>query len=60
MARGIGFTMSLFIANIAFNDTSFLTVSMVGIPTRSLIAGAVGWTMFRSTKACKGALLKTG
>ena len=56
---GIGFTMSLFIANLAFPDTSFLTVSKVGILTASLIAGAVGWAMFRSTKACKGAMLNT-
>ena len=51
--------MSLFIANLAFDGASFLAVSKVGILTASLIAGAVGWTLFRSTKACKGALLNT-
>jgi NhaA family Na+:H+ antiporter len=57
---GIGFTMSLFIANLAFDGASLLAVSKVGILTASLIAGAVGWAMFRSTKACKGAMLNTG
>jgi NhaA family Na+:H+ antiporter len=57
---GIGFTMSLFITNLAFDEASFLTASKVGILTASLIAGAVGWTIFRSTKACKGAMLNSG
>jgi NhaA family Na+:H+ antiporter len=57
---GIGFTMSLFITNLAFDESSLLTVSKVGILTASLIAGAVGWTLFRSTKACKGALPNSG
>jgi NhaA family Na+:H+ antiporter len=57
---GIGFTMSLFIANLAFDGTPFLTVSKVGILIASLIAGAMGWALFRSTKACKRALMNTG
>lgn len=52
---GIGFTMSLFITNLAFTDTSLLMASKVGILTASLIAGAVGWMLLRGTIACKGA-----
>jgi NhaA family Na+:H+ antiporter len=44
---GIGFTMSLFIAGLAFGDTPLLPVAKVGILTASLIAGMVGWTILR-------------
>jgi NhaA family Na+:H+ antiporter len=39
---GIGFTMSLFIANLAFGQYDVLSVSKVGILTASLIAGVGG------------------
>ena len=39
---GIGFTMSLFIAGLAFTDESLLTVSKLGILAASLCAGIVG------------------
>jgi NhaA family Na+:H+ antiporter len=57
---GIGFTMSLFIANLAFSEASFLVVAKVGILTASLVSGAAGWALFRSTKACSGAVLNKG
>jgi Na+:H+ antiporter, NhaA family len=57
---GIGFTMSLFIANLAFSDASFLVVAKVGILTASLVSGAAGWALFRSTKACGEADLNKG
>jgi NhaA family Na+:H+ antiporter len=44
---GIGFTMSLFIAHLAFGDQGFLELSKVGILTASLIAGVVGWLVLR-------------
>lgn len=47
---GIGFTMSLFIASLAFGDTPLLSISKVGILAASLIAGVVGWAILRSTK----------
>lgn len=40
---GIGFTMSLFIAGLAFGDSVFLPQAKVGILVGSVIAGAVGW-----------------
>jgi NhaA family Na+:H+ antiporter len=46
---GIGFTMSLFIASLAFGDIPLLSVAKVGILTASLIAGVVGWMLLRGT-----------
>jgi NhaA family Na+:H+ antiporter len=40
---GIGFTMSLFIAELAFDTPSLLTSAKLGILAASLIAGAGGW-----------------
>lgn len=40
---GIGFTMSLFIANLAFTSEEFLTISKVGILTASLLSGLIGF-----------------
>jgi NhaA family Na+:H+ antiporter len=45
---GIGFTMSLFIANLAFPSDALLAVAKVGILSGSLIAGLVGAGMIRS------------
>ena len=47
---GIGFTMSLFIAGLAFSDASLLDSAKVGILAGSLAAGIVGWAMLRTTK----------
>jgi NhaA family Na+:H+ antiporter len=43
---GIGFTMSLFVADLAFEgEADLLTSAKLGILTASLIAGAVGWLL---------------
>jgi NhaA family Na+:H+ antiporter len=47
---GIGFTMSLFIAGLAFSDASLLDSAKVGILAGSLVAGIVGWAMLRTVK----------
>jgi Na+:H+ antiporter, NhaA family len=44
---GIGFTMSLFIAGLAFESAALLTQAKLGILTASLCAGAVGWLLLR-------------
>jgi Na+:H+ antiporter, NhaA family len=44
---GIGFTMSLFIATLAFEGTPFLASAKVGILTASAFAGIVGATLVR-------------
>jgi Na+:H+ antiporter, NhaA family len=45
---GIGFTMSLFIANLAFEESPFLEPAKIGILFASLIAGTVGWILLRA------------
>jgi NhaA family Na+:H+ antiporter len=44
---GIGFTMSLFIAGLAFESAALLTQAKLGILTASFFAGAVGWFLLR-------------
>lgn len=39
---GIGFTMSIFIANLAFDDLGLLSIAKLGVLGASLVAGAVG------------------
>ena len=46
---GIGFTMSLFISDLAFADSPLLEVAKLGILTASLIAGIAGWSIIRRT-----------
>ncbi len=49
---GIGFTMSLFIANLAFAEADLLDSAKVGILGGSLLAGGVGaFVLRRSTRA---------
>jgi NhaA family Na+:H+ antiporter len=42
---GIGFTMSLFIANLAFGGTDWLVSAKFGILAASLVAGVAGWAI---------------
>ena len=48
---GIGFTMSLFISDLAFAGSPLLDVAKLGILAASLIAGIAGWTMLRIVSA---------
>ena len=48
---GIGFTMSLFIANLAFGDGSSLSEAKLAILTASLVAGVTGWLLLRRVPA---------
>lgn len=45
---GIGFTMSLFIANLAFASPDLLDTAKVGILSGSLISGIVGFLILKS------------
>ena len=45
---GIGFTMSLFIAGLAFGTGPLLPVAKTGILAASLVAGLVGWVFLRN------------
>lgn len=44
---GLGFTMSLFISNLAFTDQSLIAASKMGIIIGSLVAGALGYLILR-------------
>lgn len=44
----IGFTMSLFITSLAFEDESYAYQAKLGIFSASLLAGIVGYTILRS------------
>ena len=47
---GIGFTMSIFITNLAFTDsTTLVNASKLGVLTASLVAGVAGLTWLRWT-----------
>src|ERR687893_631646 len=48
---GIGFTMSLFISDLAFASGSLLDTAKLGILVASLIAGLVGWIILRGEGA---------
>ncbi|WP_372774952.1 Na+/H+ antiporter NhaA [Mangrovibacterium sp.] len=46
---GVGFTMSLFITNLAFVDPLFIDASKIGILIGSLISGVGGYFLLKST-----------
>jgi len=48
---GIGFTMALFIAELAFVDETHLTMAKLGIFAASLVSGILGWILLRLTPA---------
>jgi len=47
---GIGFTMSIFITNLAFDDPAIITASKMSILFASLIAALAGWIILKRTK----------
>jgi len=51
---GIGFTMSLFIANLAFQDEEHLLMAKGGILVASLLAGVAGYFLLRRWIAGSG------
>ena len=49
MLAAIGFTMSLFITNLAFQSNDVILQAKVGTLTASLVAGAIGFLILRKT-----------
>ena len=50
---GLGFTMSLFISNLAFEDENLVTAAKMGVIIGSLIAGVLGYIVLRLTLKVK-------
>lgn len=48
---GIGFTMSLFIATLAFADETYLTIAKVSILAASVLSGLIGFVIFKFFKS---------
>jgi NhaA family Na+:H+ antiporter len=45
---GIGFTVSLFITELAFDDPATIAEAKIGILAASVLAGAAGWIWLRA------------
>lgn len=46
---GIGFTMSLFIAGLAFSDEALINLSKIGVIAGSLISGITGYVLLKTS-----------
>jgi NhaA family Na+:H+ antiporter len=44
---GVGFTVSLFVAGLAFDSAALQANAKVGVLAASLVAGVAGWTLLR-------------
>jgi NhaA family Na+:H+ antiporter len=49
MIGGVGFTMSLFITNLAFENQDMIDASKIGILMGSLVAGVLGYFLLKFT-----------
>ncbi|WP_268225759.1 Na+/H+ antiporter NhaA [Sinomicrobium oceani] len=50
LLAGMGFTMSLFVTNLAFNDAQFITQAKYGILLASLIAAILGVIVLKTSR----------
>ncbi len=53
LLAGIGFTMSIFITLLAFDDAALIGVAKLSIVSISLVAGVLGFTMLKYTLPAK-------
>jgi NhaA family Na+:H+ antiporter len=60
MLAGIGFTMSLFISNLAFSDPVMLTNAKVGILVASFVSAGLGWIVLSRNGKTKPQVVKDG
>ncbi|HEX5937674.1 MAG TPA: Na+/H+ antiporter NhaA [Actinomycetota bacterium] len=51
IVAGVGFTVSLFIAELAFDDRALVDEAKIGVLGASLIAGVAGWLALRGSPA---------
>jgi NhaA family Na+:H+ antiporter len=57
---GIGFTVALFITELAFDDPELIAEAKIGILAASVIAGVSGWLIFRVAGERGGQCAPTG
>lgn len=57
---GIGFTVALFVTELALDDEALVNQAKIGILTGSLLAGLIGWTIFRVAGERGGQCAPTG
>jgi NhaA family Na+:H+ antiporter len=50
LLSGIGFTMSLFVSGLAFNNPDIIEQSKIGILFASLLAGVLGFSVLKASK----------
>jgi NhaA family Na+:H+ antiporter len=50
---GIGFTVSLFIDNLAFTDPGLVALAKVGILVAAVLSGSIGWALLRGALAAE-------
>lgn len=55
MVAGIGFTVSIFIADLAFNDAQLVSAAKIGILLSSLLAGVLGFVFLILARRPKSA-----
>ncbi len=56
---GVGFTMSLFITNLAFENQAMIDASKIGILIGSLISGIAGYYLLKLTSVRSGRRIST-
>ena len=49
-AAGIGFTVAIFIAQLAFDETSLQDIAVLAVIAASLISGVFSWVLFKFVK----------
>ncbi len=49
VTAGVGFTVALFVAGLAFDDPNTVDLAKIGILSGSLIAGVIGFTLLRTS-----------
>ncbi len=49
-AAGIGFTVAIFIANLAFDEKSLQDTAILAVIIASLVSGVMSWILFLATK----------
>lgn len=57
---GIGFTVALFVTDLALDDPALVNQAKIGILAGSLLAGVIGWAIFRFAGERGGQCAPTG